>query len=329
MHSGDSMLTWRGLVAVTLAVAAVLILTAAPAASAKEGRTVAVTAQGSGYSIPTPPGKTVGNALLRTTAETIQNVGNMIAGVGVAGLTANGLASLGIITLPETVPGAAVSGIVLGAGLGISFVGGFLKNYFTDPVDFHFKKVAKPQRIRLPAYTAASPALKQIALDEHSLNSAAVDVYALAQAFHTSVDRAHGALVRHNHLWEGRQLGAAVRYAHASRPEFDRLAGLQVRLTNDFNALGLAFVVGNSGIERNDRNLAAKLPSGLTGLLRQFGLSRFANRIRRVLRSAKAPAYGLEFPEVLSDPALLNEERRTATLLGRETRRRVVALITA
>ncbi len=206
---------------------------------------------------------------------------------------------------------------------------GLLKNYFTDPVDFHFRKIARPRRIRLPAYKAASPALKQIALDEHSLNGAAVDIYALAQAFHTSVDRAHGALVRDNHLWEGRQLGAAVRYAHASRPLFNKLAGLQVRLTNDFTALGLSIVVATAGIERNDGNLAAGLPSGLSGLLRQFGLERFAKRIRRVLRTAKAPAYGLEFPEVLSDPALLTEERRTATQLGRETRRRVLAPITA
>ncbi len=44
MRSGHSMLTWRGFVALTLAVAAVMALASAPAASAKERRTVAVTA---------------------------------------------------------------------------------------------------------------------------------------------------------------------------------------------------------------------------------------------------------------------------------------------
>jgi hypothetical protein len=295
-------------------------------ASAATAQT-AVISQGSIYNIPPPPSNKPGKAALKTIAETIQGVGNMVAGVGVAGLVANGLASLGVVTLPATVPGAGVSAIVAGVGLGISFIGGFMKNYLSDPIDFKFTSIARPASVHLPKLEAPAPLLRGVTGDERKLLLNVLRGLALSQAFVTSVDRAHGALIRNDAFWEQRQLDAAVGYAHEGAKLLALLPAVQAAIRDGFERAGVTIVISPENIARNQRKLASGLPGPFATVLKTLGLTRDKGQIEQTLRSAKAPRYGLEFPAVLTDHSLLGEERRAERTLAGYNRSSILAII--
>jgi hypothetical protein len=288
----------------------------APATLASTTFTV-TTDQGPTYNIPPAPKNSAGKALLITAAETLQTLGNAAIGVGVTGLIANGLASAGIITLPATVPGAAVSGIILGAGVVVSMTGGFLKNWLKDPADFNFTQIATPRTITFKPLTSSNRLLKPIDTAQNKLTAAVVEGVALSQAFVTSVDRADGARVRHNGFWQKRQTGVAVGYAHQAAKLLKRLPGLQRGVQNAFQAAGISAVISQQKLDAAVKALktgAAK--AKLKTQLKRLGLSSFYGLIYHAIATIKPPSYGLDFPQILNDPSLVKQEQRAATVLG-------------
>ncbi len=316
-HGGASRLTPLGVVSLSSPAGASTSLSLrAPATLASTTFTVTTDAQPT-YNLPPPPTNKAGKAALITAAETLQTIGNAAIGVGVTALIANGLASAGIITLPATVPGAAVSAIILGAGIVVSATGGFLKNWLKDPADFNFTQIAKPRTITFKPLTSSNRLLKPIDAAQNKLTAAVVEGVALSQAFVTSVDRADGARVRQNGFWQKRQTNVAVRYAHQAAKLLKQLPGLQRGVESAFQAAGISAVISQQKLDKAVKALktgAAK--ATIKAQLKRLGLSSFFGLIYHAIVTIKPPSYGLEFPQILNDPSLVKQERRAVTALG-------------
>lgn len=293
---------------------AVIVRTGALSATAPPA-TIFRPASGS-YNIPAPP-KSTGKVIAQAVGTIIQNAGNATMGFGISGLIANGLASLGVIDLPATVPGALISGAIAAGGAAISLLGYTIVQLSKDPPRFDFTVIAKVRKLKISALTSSNKKVEEIYRAQNALTQAVVDGYLLERAFTVSVDRAAGAIKRHSSVWADRQIAAAVGFAHHEGKLIASLPGLQRALRDSYQRVGFRAVVGQQKLAKQLKRLhTARAHAKLKAELAKQGLSSLYGPISSAIAAAKPPTYGLKFPKVITDPNLLASEQQAATKLA-------------
>ena len=84
-----------------------------------------------------------------------------------------------------------------------------------------------------------------------------------------------------------------------------------------FQAAGISAVISQQKLDAAVKALktgAAK--ARFKTQLKRLGLSSFFGLIYHAIATIKAPSYGIDFPQILTDPSLVKQERQAAKALG-------------
>jgi hypothetical protein len=282
------------------------------------------------YTVPAPPAatKTVGSSLAKSIGETLQGAGNTVMAIGVTGLVASGVAAATGVAAPAALPSAGVSATVAATGFALSVVGGFIKNYWGDPIDFHYTRIALPLTVKVTRPSSTNPKVRAVYLAEQRMLSAAVNGYEMSIAFDHSVDRAHGALDRHNALWAKKQTDLAIKYAREGGKVMSELPARQTALYGALETAGVHVTLSGSSVGHATRTTSLKTARhDLAEQLAPYGLSRYASLFEAPTHAVSTAS--VSFPGALLDTSLISKEEAVAKTLAHYNAKSVAALIKA
>ena len=127
-----------------------------------------------------------------------------------------------------------------------------------DPPDPKFKKLGKPVRVKVPVLVAGRGIKPKQARRLTALARQLARTQGLARALTATLDRAGGAIVAGDQVWQGRQMAHAIKLARKLSVQYDRSARAIVRI----------------------RPIARKMPQ----LRRKYKLAKVKRTARRIVK---------------------------------------------
>jgi hypothetical protein len=303
--------SWRIRAVVVAAVGAIVLIAGAgvvaPAPVARAG--------GVTYNIP-PPTQTppAGGKLSDHASGALAGAGAAVLGGGLAALV-GGLTLVGTVaTAPVWIPATLIVG-----GAAMVVAGGYALWYAGthSPADRDYETIAAP--VSIPAIDLrpppGAPASEYVAAG--NLLTDAFRIGALARAFWSSEDRAHGAADARSRSWYEAQLRAAVSYASASRQLFAALPALQSRIASAVLAARGAVTI--TGSQLGGAPTRAQTGVDVTDAFARLGVGSDAHRIGLIGVVAQQtrltfPAL-FRFPQILTSQSFVSQEQEAIAAL--------------